>query len=231
MSTGAVEPAAGTQGSDEDAVLVRRAREGDEAAFARLVDRHAAAMLRFARVYTDDAALAEDAVQDAWLGFVRGLDRFQGRATVRTWLFRILLNRLRTRLAREHRSIPFSRIGLDALEPERAVEAARFLGEDHARWPHHWKVPPGSWGGNPEERVAAAEIRELVQRCIAGLPAAQREVITLRDLEGRTSREVCELLKLSDTNARVLLHRARSRVRGALERHFTPERTTHADER
>lgn len=227
MSGGAGRSGEGAGGVEDDTRLLGRARRGDEAAFTALVNRHTAAMLRFARLHAEDEALAEDVVQDAWLRFVRGLDRFEGRASVRTWLYRILLNRLRTRLARERRSVPFSWLTPE-LAGEAAVDPHRFLDEDHPRWPHHWKVPPGSWGEDPEQRVAAAEIRELVERCIAGLPPAQRQVITLRDVEGWTSREVCELLRLSAGNERVLLHRARSRVRRALERHFTPERTADA---
>lgn len=206
---------------DADALLVAGVRSGDEAAFAALVERHGAAMLRFARLYTPDAALAEDVVQDAWMGALRGLARFEARSSVRTWLFGILLNRLRTRLKRECRCVPFSALfDADAAPREPAVDPERFLGADHPRWPHHWSAAPGSWGESPEERLLAKEAREVIDRAVAALPPAQREVVTLRDVEGWSSAEVCELLRVSEGNQRVLLHRGRSRVRRALESYF-----------
>lgn len=171
-------------------------------------------MLRFARLYTDDAAVAEDAVQDAWLGVLRGIDRFEARASLRTWIFRILLNRLRTQPKRERRFLPFSDLSGPA---EPAADPDRFLEADHPRWPHHWKVPPQSWGESPEERLLSLEARTLVGRAIGALPPVQREVITLRDVEGWSAQEVCALLEITEPNQRVLLHRARSRVRRALE--------------
>jgi RNA polymerase sigma-70 factor, ECF subfamily len=206
---------------DADDGLVRRVRERDERAFAELLARHGGAMLRFARSYTRDAALAEDAVQDAWLGFLRGIDRFEGRSSLRTWLFRILINRLRTRLGRDSRLVPFSTLGEDAGADEAAVPADRFLDESHPRWPGHWRTPPASWGESPEERLLAREARAVIDQAVAALPPAQREVITLRDIEGWAAQDVCNVLDISEPNQRVLLHRARSRVRRALETYMT----------
>lgn len=204
-----------------DALLLDGVRRGEEAAFAALVDRHGEAMLRFAMLYTPDAALAEDAVQDAWVGVLRGLDRFQGRCSLRTWLFGILLNRLKTRLKRERRCMPFSAcFDAEAAPAEPAVERERFLDADHPRWPHHWRTAPASWGESPEDLLLARETREVVERAVAALPPAQREVVTLRDVEEWSSEEVRELLQISEVNQRVLLHRARSKVRRALEDYF-----------
>lgn len=200
-------PATGEEGE-----LVERLRRGEDSAFAALLDRYGAAMLRFARLYTDDAAAAEDALQETWIAVLRGIDRFQGRASLRTWIFRILVNRIRTRLRRESRFV-----SLSSMAGEPAVEPGRFLHADHPRWPHHWKVPPASWGESPEQRLLSAEVRELIEREISALPPGQREVVTLRDVEGWGSREVCNLLGISESNQRVLLHRARCRVRRALE--------------
>ncbi|HEX2249203.1 MAG TPA: RNA polymerase sigma factor [Gemmatimonadales bacterium] len=207
--------------SPEDHRLLDRLRSGDEAAFTTLVERYGPAMLRFARLYVADAAIAEDAVQDTWMGVLRGLDRFEARASLRTWIFHILLNRLKTRLKREGRFVPFSRLFDPATAtPEPAVEPERFLDGDHPRWPYHWKTPPESWGESPEERVLSQETRACIERAVAALPPAQREVITLRDIEGWRAEEVCNLLGITESNQRVLLHRARSKVRRALEDYF-----------
>jgi RNA polymerase sigma-70 factor (ECF subfamily) len=194
-------------------------RRGDEAAFCALVDRHGAPMLRFALLYTRDVAIAEDAVQEVWMAVLRGIERFEGRSSLRTWIFGILLNRIRSRLKAEARMLPFS--ALDAItDHEATVEPERFLGPDHARWPHHWKTPPEDWGPTPETRLLSQEAGALLADAVAGLPPQQREVITLRDIEGWTADEVCNLLAISESNQRVLLHRARARVRRALANYF-----------
>ncbi|HJU64714.1 MAG TPA: RNA polymerase sigma factor [Gemmatimonadaceae bacterium] len=204
--------------------ILDRLRQGDEAAFVALVEQLGPAMLRLARLYTGDQAIIEDAIQDAWLGVLRGLPGFQERASLRTWICRILINRLRSRLKRDGRMVPFSSL-FDAASAssEPAVEPERFLGEDHPRWPRHWKEPPQRWGESPEEQLLSAEARAQLNQVVALLPPAQREVITLRDIEGWRAEEVCNLLEITETNQRVLLHRARSRVRRALERYFTEE--------
>ena len=206
----------------DERLLLERLRQGDEAAFVSLLERHGPTMLRLARLYTSDTSVVEDAMQDAWLGVLRGLDRFQERASMRTWICRIMLNRLRTRLKRDGRLIPFSALfdGASA-SAEPAVGPECFLNADHPRWPHHWKEPPRSWGASPEEKLLSDEARGLLDEVVTTLPPAQREVITLRDIEGWSAEEVCNLLEITETNQRVLLHRARSRVRRALERYFT----------
>jgi RNA polymerase sigma-70 factor (ECF subfamily) len=209
------EPAA-TPGGDETRLLAGL-RAGDEQAFVQLLDRYHRSLVRLATVYVGSPAEAEEVAQETWLAVLRGLDRFEGRASLRTWIFHILVNRARTWAARNGRTIPFS--ALDGPD-EPAVEPERFLPADHPRWPGHWAAPPASWGDLPERQVLAQETLRWVQAAIEGLPPAQRQVITLRDVEGWPSDEVCELLKISPENQRVLLHRARSRVRRALERHF-----------
>ena len=208
----------------DDAELIDALKQRDEAAFVRLVQRYQGPLLPLALVYARSRAVAEEVVQETWLGVLEGIERFERRSSFKTWLFRILVNRARTRGEREGRTIPFSALGDATLEPvEPAVAADRFLGPTHPQWPLHWAVPPKSWGESPEEELLARETLELVERAIAALPPAWREVITLRDVEGWTAEEVCNVLGLSETNQRVLLHRARSRVRGVLERHFDPE--------
>src|SRR5919202_1096714 len=201
----------------DDASLVAALRSGDEAAFARLVQQYQGPLLRLARLYVGDSAAAEDVVQETWLGLLRGLDRFEGRASLKTWLFHILVNRARTRAARDGRTIPFSTlVDLETETVESAVDPARFRPADDPRWPGHWLLPP-STADLPEARLLATELTERVRAAVATLPPAQREVVTLRDIEGLTADEVCRLLELSEANQRVLLHRGRSRVRAALE--------------
>ena len=206
--------------SEEDLQLLVALRAGDESAFATLIDRHHAALVRLAMVYVGDRAVAEEVAQETWLGVLRGLDRFEARSSLKTWIFRILTNRAKTRGQREGRSVPFSSLASELDQDEPAVDPDRFLPPDHAQWPGHWAAPLPSWGDAPEERLLAGETSGVIREAIAGLPPAQREVITLRDVDGWSSSEVCELLQISDANQRVLLHRARSKVRQALERYF-----------
>ena len=197
----------------EDARLVEDLRRGREDAFLALVRRHQSSMLRVAQAFVSSAAVAEEVVQEAWLGVLRGLDGFQGRSSLRSWIFGILTNCARTRGAREARSAPFSSFaGPDEDEP--AVDPSRFLGPDHPRWPGHWASPPEQWA---DEKLATRQTLEFVRRAIEGLPAAQKQVITLRDVEGWSSAETCEALAISEGNQRVLLHRARSKVRARVE--------------
>lgn len=189
-----------------------------------MVERYQGALLRLALVYARSREVAEEVVQDTWLGVLQGIERFERRSSFKTWLFRILVNRARTRGEREGRMVPFSALSGTALDPrEPAVAPERFLGPDHPEWPSHWAVPPKSWSGSPEERLLARETLDLVGHAIAALPPAWREVITLRDVEGWTAEEVCNVLGISETYQRVLLHRARGRVRRALEHHFDAE--------
>jgi RNA polymerase sigma-70 factor, ECF subfamily len=208
----------------EDTQLIDALKRRDEAAFVWLVQQYQGPLLRLALVYARSRAVADEIVQDTWLGVLQGIERFEGRSSFKTWLFRILVNRARTRAEREARTVPFSALGDAALEPaEPAVPAERFLGPADPQWPFHWAVPPKSWGASPEEQLLTRETFDLVERAIAALPPAWREVITLRDVEGWTAEEVCNVLGISETNQRVLLHRARSKVRAALEEHLEPE--------
>ena len=168
-------------------------------------------MVRLARLYVDEQPVAEDVAQEAWISVLRGIDRFEGRSSLRTWIFRILVNTAKTRARRERRTIPFSALG-GADEP--AVEPERFLPDGDA-WAGHWSQPPAPTA--PEEELLAGEVRRHLGEAIRSLPPAQRAVIGLRDVEGWSAEEVCELLELTPVHQRVLLHRARSAVRRRLE--------------
>ncbi len=204
--------------SREDARLVEGLRAGDEAAFAQLMREYGASMLRVAQMYVSSRAVAEEVVQEAWLGVLKGIGRFEGRSSLKTWLFRIVANTAKTRGVREARSIPFSALG-DESEHEPSVDPDRFLGAGE-RFPGHWALPPESWAGVPEGRLLAQETLDVIEREIERLPPAQRAVITMRDVQGFTSEEVCNALDLTETNQRVLLHRARAKVRSALEEYM-----------
>ena len=213
--------------SADDLRVIEALRHRDEAAFAALIDQYHTSLLRLAQLYVSDRAAAEEVVQDTWLGVLKGIDRFEGRSSLKTWLYRILTNRAKTRGVRDAnaRSVPFSALWDADAEPfEPAVEPDRFLPSEHPQWPSHWAEPVDAWGDHPEERLLSRETRAHIQAAIDRLPPAQREVITLRDIEGWSSEEVCNALEISETNQRVLLHRARSKVRRALERYFATER-------
>jgi RNA polymerase sigma-70 factor (ECF subfamily) len=200
--------------------LISALRDGDEGAFVILIERYQTPMLRLASMYVSKG-VAEEVVQDAWLGVLNGIHGFEARSSLKTWIFRILMNRTKTRLQREGRSIPFSALWDPAAGPaEPSVDPDRFLDANHPQWPNHWRTPPQSWGESPEERLLAKETQAYLQQAVDSLPPSQREVITLRDIKGWTPEEVCDILSISDANQRVLLHRARSRVRRALERYF-----------
>lgn len=192
----------------DDARLVERLRAGDESAFAELVRTHHSSLLRVARLFVPTAALAEDVVGETWLGVVKGIDRFEGRSSLKTWIFRILTNIAKTRGQRESRSLPFSSLDDADGTFEPAVESGRFTPVGH------WADPPRAW---PEERLISRETLEVIEDAIESLPPAQRAVISLRDVEGWDAEEVRNALELSETNQRVLLHRARAKVRGALD--------------
>jgi RNA polymerase sigma-70 factor, ECF subfamily len=219
-------PTSSTSGSElgldaaEDARIVDALRAGDEQTFVRLVSEHGPTMLRVASLYVRNRAVAEEVVQEAWLGVLKGIDRFEGRSSFKTWLFRILTNTATTRAVREGRSIPFSALAgaeLDSDEP--AVDADRFLPQGD-RWANHWVSSPLRFDDLPEGRLLSAETVSVARDAIEELPDAQRAVITMRDVAGFSSEEVCSELGLSEGNQRVLLHRARTRVRVALERHL-----------
>jgi len=214
---------AGLAGVADDTHLVELLRAGDEQTFVELTDRYHSVMLRLANVYVRDRAVAQDVVQDTWLRVLRGLDRFEARSRLKTWIFQILVNTARTRAVREKRTIPMSALGdpVVADSVESAIEPERFLPVDAPRWPGHWTSLPPGWGAAPEERLLSGEVRSLIHAAIDSLPPSQRQVVTLRDSEGWTTEDVCNILQITETNQRVLLHRGRSRVRRALERYLT----------
>jgi len=195
-------------------------RRGDERAFVELVNRHQSLMLRVAARYVRTPALAEEVVQETWLGVLNGLDRFEGRASLKTWIFRILTNRALSRGQREARVVPFSCLSDENGEP--CVDPDRFLPDGH-RWAGHWASSPPSWEGVPDEALLSQETLEHVNAAIAALPERQNLVIVMRDVEGWSSEEVCQALGISEANQRVLLHRARSKVRSALESYLAAE--------
>jgi RNA polymerase sigma-70 factor, ECF subfamily len=192
---------------ESDAELLRRMRDGDERAFVSLVERYNDSMLRLAASFVPSRAVAEEVVQDTWLAVLRGIAGFEGRSSFRTWLFRILVNRARTTGTREHRSIPLADAGP-------AVDASRFAPNGT------WSSPPEHWIEEAEDRMAAGMLAGRLRSAIDDLPDRQREVVTLRDVEGMTSEEVCQALAISEANQRVLLHRGRSRLRQAFETEF-----------
>lgn len=200
-----------------DALLVARLRDGDERAFDEVVASLSPAMLAVARGYVGGRTVAEEVVQEAWLGVIRGLERFEGRSTLRTWVLRIVANIARDRAVREARSLPFSPSDLDVADP--AVDTRRFRLETEP-YPGGWRSFPTDWRLLPEARLVGRETLDAVREAIAALPDAQRLVVTLRDVLGCPADEVCEALEITPGNQRVLLHRARARVRAHLERHF-----------
>ena len=197
----------------DDAVVVAALRSRDEAAFRMLVEAWTPVMTRVARAHVSTDASADEVVQETWLGVLRGIDAFEARSSLRTWTFRILTNIAKTRGVRELRAVPMS-----SLAHEPTVEPDRFRGPDN-EYPGHWKTSPAAWP-SPEEMVVSADTGRLVAEIIAGLPDRQQVVISLRDVHGFSSTEVCDLLGLSAANQRVLLHRARAAVRAGLEGEF-----------
>ncbi len=198
---------------EEDAALVEGLRRGDRDAFETLIDRHHATMVRVARLFLRDRQVADEVVQETWLAVLEGIDRFEGRSSLKTWIFRILTNRAKTRATREGRSVPFSAVAPSGDEP--TVDPDRFLPPDSSA-PGRWASPPRGWETVPEERLLSQEALGRIGQAIEDLPDAQREVIRLRDVEGWSAEEVVGALGITDGNQRVLLHRARAKVRQAL---------------
>ncbi len=203
--------------ASEEADLVARLRAGDERAFEALVARHYGMMLAVARGYVRTRAVAEEVVQEAWVGVLNGIARFEGRSSLRTWIMRIVVNIAITRGEREARTIPFSTLAPEGDEP--AVDPDRFRDESDG-FPGHWRAYPANWAAVPDDALLSRETLDVVMGAIEQLPDAQRVVITMRDVAGCSAEEVCGTLDVSDGNQRVLLHRARSHVRNALERHL-----------
>jgi RNA polymerase sigma-70 factor (ECF subfamily) len=192
---------------DADAELLDRLRAGDEQAFVILVRRYHESMLRLAGSFVPSRAVAEEVVQDAWVGVLRGIGSFEGRSSMKTWLFRIVVNRARTTGTRERRTVAIGDVGP-------VVEQARF---DQSG---HWISPPEQWIEEIDDRLLAAKMADRIRSAIEDLPVRQRLVVTLRDIEGLSSDEVCGVLDISEGNQRVLLHRGRSRLRQVLETEF-----------
>ena len=208
----------------DEAHLITLLRSGNEVAFASLIERYHAPMLRLARVYVSANAIAEEVVQEAWLGVFRGLHQFKEQSSLKTWIFRILTNCAKTRAQRESRSIPFSSMLDDEIQfNEPAVEAHLFIPADDPQGKGSWVSSPQRWDNIPEDRLLSQETRACIEQAVEALPPVQRTVITLRDIEGWTSDEVCHSLAISEVNQRVLLHRARSKVRRTLEKYFSEE--------
>ncbi|MDX6691372.1 MAG: hypothetical protein QOG15_2829 [Solirubrobacteraceae bacterium] len=207
--------------AEDDRALVAALRRGEERAFVELVDRYQAGLQRLARTFVRDRAVAEEVVQETWVAVLKGIDRFEGRSSLKTWLFQILSNRAKTRALRERRSAPFSALAGEAGEDDDAiVDAERFLPDGH-RWAGHWAAAPADWAHMPEERLLGQETLAHVRDAIEELPPRQARVLVLRDVEGWEPEEVCDALGISDGNQRILLHRARGKVCAALEDYMT----------
>lgn len=200
-----------------DEVLVRRLCARDESAFALVLDRWSSGMLRLARTYVSTEASAAEVVQDTWLAVIEGIHHFEGRSSLRTWVYRILTNTAKRRGVREHRMVP-------ADDDHPAVDPKRFQTAGQP-FPGHWWEPPAIWP-EPEDGTLGREVRALLVAALEELPERQRIVIALRDAEGWPAEEVFELLELSAANQRVLLHRARAFVRGKLESYYAQEETS-----
>ena len=203
--------------SAEEMELLAKLRAGDERAFETLVNSHYGTMLAVAQTYVSSRAVAEEVVQEAWLGVLKGLEGFEGRSALATWIMRIVVNIARTRGGREARSVPYASLAGEG--DEHSVEPDRFRGAADG-FPGHWRAYPADWRRLPEDAMLEHETLRAAVDAIARLPAAQRAVITMRDVQGCAADEVCHALGVSEGNQRVLLHRARSRVRAALERHL-----------
>jgi RNA polymerase sigma-70 factor (ECF subfamily) len=216
-TTGPAPAAWSPAATESDAALVDALRCGSEAGFRLVVTRHHAAMVRLAETYVPSRAVAEEVAQETWLAVLEGVGRFEGRSSLKTWIFHILVNRARTRGVREHRTTPFTSMPSD--DAGTSVDPDRFLDDGH-RWAGHWSHPPHPWTDATADDITESETLAVVHQTVQKLPDRQRQVITLRDIEGLTSQEVCSLLELSEVNQRVLLHRARSRVRAVLELHL-----------
>jgi RNA polymerase sigma-70 factor (ECF subfamily) len=189
--------------SDND--LVRRLRSGDESAFAEVVDAYHSSMVRLAQTFVSSRAVAEEVTQDTWLAVLKGIGRFEGRSSLKTWIFRILSNRARSTGVREQRTTPVD------LSDEAAVNRGRFDAGGA------WSDPPAHWSDEVVDRFSSGPLVAQVRAAISDLPESQRAVVTLRDLDGLSSKEVCDVLQISEVNQRVLLHRGRSRIRARLE--------------
>lgn len=203
-----------------DAATIERLLAGDETTFMMLVDQNQPAMLRLAQMYVSSRAVAEEVVQEAWIGILKGLPMFEGRSSLRTWMYKIVTNVAKTRGVREGRSLPFSALVGEHDDP---VDPSWFQGSDDP-FPGGWRTFPDDWRGIPEDRLLGRETLDHISRALDGMPPMQAEVVRLRDVQGWSSDEVCNALDLTETNQRVLLHRGRSRIRRDLDAYLSEGR-------
>jgi RNA polymerase sigma-70 factor (ECF subfamily) len=214
---------------EDERTLIERLKARDEEAFAELVERYYGYLLPLANFFVPNRAIAEEVVQEAWLAVLNGIDRFEQRASFKTWISRIVMNIARTRGVRENRMVAFAEFADTEIErSDMAVDPVRFRSDSDA-YPGHWSVAPRPWNSDPEKQLLTAETMAVLDRAVESLPEAQRLVLVMRDVNGWTAEEVCNALEISETNQRVLLHRARSKVRGILENHFSNPGRAHRD--
>lgn len=201
---------------NRDSALLARLMQGDEGAFAELVTRHHSALIRMAMGHVADREVAEEVVQDTWMAVIEGLDRFEGRSSLRTWIFGIMIHKAKDRGVREKRHVNFSSFESVDDEGEEAVDPSRF--HQSGEWAGHWAFPPQPWDDQtPEKLLVSQQAVNALNKAIEALPKTLKDVLILRDVEGVDAKEVCEILKISETNLYVRLHRARERVRQAVE--------------
>jgi len=203
-----------------DARLIDRLRDGDESAFAWLIDAYSAPLMRLAQAIVSNASVAEEVVQETWLAVLTGIGRFEGRSSLKTWLFTILANRAKTRVSRERRTISLSAFEIGETGDGPTVDPRRFRPATQPDWPGNWAIPPQQWSAGPEGTALDRETIAVLRRGLEDLPRAQQLVVALRDVHGWPSADVCAALGVSQANQRVLLHRGRSRLRGVLEKYF-----------
>jgi len=208
----------------DETTLINLLRQRDEMAFTQLVDQFHASLVRLAAIYVHDQTAAEEVAQETWLAVLHGLDRFEGRSSLKTWIFTILTNKAKTRAARESRTLPFT--GLEeVIQGNLTVPSDRFNDPSAASWPNHWAAgaTPLSWDGIPEDLLLSGETLDVIRNALGQLPESQRLVVTLHDIEEISAQEICNILGIAETNQRVLLHRARARLRQTLENYLQPE--------
>ena len=199
-----------------EVVLLARLRQGDEGAFAELVTRHHSALIRMAMGHVADREVAEEVVQDTWMAVIQGLDQFEGRSSLRTWIFGIMIHKAKDRGVREKRHTTFSSFESFNDENEEAIDPSRF--HQSGEWAGHWAFPPQPWDDQtPEKLLASQQAINVMNRAIEALPQTLKAVLILRDVEGVEAKEACDILKITETNLYVRLHRARERVRQAVE--------------
>ncbi|HLO33725.1 MAG TPA: RNA polymerase sigma factor [Anaerolineales bacterium] len=208
----------------DELALLNLLRQRDEMAFTQLVEQYHPSLVRLARMFVQDTVTAEEVAQETWLAVLHGLDRFEGRSSLKTWIFTILTNKAKTRSQRESRTVSYTDLEESLQDSSQAtVDPKRFKDPSADRNPDHWAVAPASWAGIPEDTLLSQETTNHIRQSIEALPENQRLVITLHDRDELPAQEICNILGISETNQRVLLHRARARVRQALEDYLQAE--------